>query len=64
LYTIQKKFLPACLGFEESLKGIDLIPLAKHKNIKNEVTLLLNFVAFGGNNSSVIISNKSDYVYP
>lgn len=58
LYCIEKGFLPACLGFEQGLQGIELSPLSNHKEIKNGGILLLNFVAFGGNNTSLIISNK------
>jgi 3-oxoacyl-[acyl-carrier-protein] synthase-1 len=59
LYCIEKGFLPACLGFENAIEGMFFTPITKHKQISTKVNVLLNFVAFGGNNTSIIISNKS-----
>jgi len=64
LYCIQKGFFPACLGFEYPIDNLSFTPLVHHKNISNKVTVLLNFVAFGGNNSSFIFTNKSHNVHP
>jgi len=63
LYCIEKNFFPACLGFENSIKDMLFRPITEHLEISNKVNILLNFVAFGGNNSSIIISNKSEHVY-
>ena len=59
LYCIEKDFLPATLGFEKAEEEIKFIPLQEHKTNINKATILFNFVAFGGNNSSIILSNKS-----
>ncbi len=59
LYCIDKGFLPATLGFLKSEQELKFLPLEKHKKINHSSTILFNFVAFGGNNSSIILSNKS-----
>jgi len=64
LYCIKKGFFPACLGFEHPIANLSFTPLLEHKNISKKVTVLLNFVAFGGNNSSFILTNKSHNVHP
>jgi len=58
LYCVEDNFVPACLGFNNSIEGMLFEPIIEHKNVSNKLTLLLNFVAFGGNNTSLIISNK------
>ncbi|MBU3014474.1 beta-ketoacyl synthase [Poseidonibacter lekithochrous] len=63
LYCIEKGFFPATLGFEKSEEKLEFTPLLKHKNNIQKTTVLFNFVAFGGNNSSIILSNKSENVY-
>ena len=59
LYCIDKGFLPATLGFLKSEQELKFLPLEKHKKINHSSIILFNFVAFGGNNSSIILSNKS-----
>lgn len=59
LYCIENGFFPACLGYKNAIEGSDFSPLIEHKNVASKVNILLNHVAFGGNNSSVIIGNKS-----
>lgn len=59
LYCIENGFFPATLGFEKSEEDIEFIPLPNHKENIEKTTILCNFVAFGGNNSSIILSNKS-----
>lgn len=58
LYAIEKEFFPATLGFNTPASNVQFIPLPQHHSCKKKVTILLNFVAFGGNNSSIILSNK------
>lgn len=59
LYCIEEGFFPATLGFESSVDKLNFKLLQKHKNSIQTATILFNFVAFGGNNSSIILSNKS-----
>ncbi|MDC0932242.1 beta-ketoacyl synthase N-terminal-like domain-containing protein [Arcobacteraceae bacterium] len=59
LYCIENGFFPACLGYQNAIEGSDFFPMIEHEYITSKVNILLNYVAFGGNNSSVIISNKS-----
>ncbi len=59
LYCIEEGFLPACLGFENAIEGMKFRPITEHKEVSSTVNILLNYVAFGGNNTSIIISNKS-----
>ncbi len=60
LYCIENKIFPATLGFEQPIIPLKFSPLTIHKKLKSsKATILFNFVAFGGNNSSIILSNKS-----
>lgn len=59
LYCIEEGFFPATLGYEKSEHQLEFLPLSSHKNHSKKATVLFNFVAFGGNNSSIILSNKS-----
>lgn len=58
LYAIQEGFLPATLGFETPAEDVVFTPLETHTNITKKAAILFNYVAFGGNNSSILISNK------
>ena len=58
LYTIQEGFLPATLGFETPAQDLIFTPLTQHTPITPNATVLFNYVAFGGNNTSIILSNK------
>jgi len=62
LYCIENGFFPACLGYENPIENSDFSPLLAHKKVSKQINILLNYVAFGGNNSSMIISNKSQHV--
>jgi len=59
LYAIQAGFLPATLGFETPAEDVVFTPLETHTSVSNKAAILFNYVAFGGNNSSIIISNKA-----
>lgn len=59
IYCIEKGIFPATLGFEKSNSKILFQPLTSHTKNNSKATILFNFVAFGGNNSSIILSNKS-----
>lgn len=58
LYAIRNNFLPANFGFEKAPDEFVFEPLKEHYPISKKQTILFNYVAFGGNNSSVILSNK------
>ncbi|RXK12558.1 beta-ketoacyl synthase [Halarcobacter mediterraneus] len=56
--AIKNSFLPATFGFEEPIENLAFTPILENKTCENKQTILLNYVAFGGNNSSIILSNK------
>lgn len=58
LNSIKNGFLPATFGFKEPAPEVKFTPLLEHKKISKQQTILFNYVAFGGNNSSIILSNK------
>ena len=58
LYCVENGFLPACLGYENAIEGSDFSPILNHVEVSSKLNILLNYVAFGGNNSSMLISNK------
>jgi len=58
LESIKNNFLPATFGFEEALEDLTFTPILENKPCKGVQTVLFNYVAFGGNNSSIILSNK------
>lgn len=58
LEAIKNSFLPATFGFEEAIEDLAFTPILEHKPCETKQTILLNYVAFGGNNSSIILSNK------
>ena len=58
LNSIKNGFLPATFGFEEAAEEVKFTPLLKNTPTSNKQTVLFNYVAFGGNNSSIILSNK------
>lgn len=58
LYAIKNNFLPATFGYKEPAKDVNFEPLLENTNSSNKQTILFNYVAFGGNNSSLILSNR------
>lgn len=58
LYAIQAGFLPATLGFETPAEDVVFTPLKAHTPTSQKAAILFNYVAFGGNNSSILLSNK------
>ncbi len=58
LYCIKNGFLPATFGFKEPIDEVVFTPLLKNTKVSEKQTILFNYVAFGGNNSSIILSNK------
>lgn len=58
LYAIQAGFLPATLGFETPAEDVVFTPLKAHTPTTQKAAILFNYVAFGGNNSSILLSNK------
>lgn len=58
LNSIKNGFLPATFGFEEAVEEVKFTPLLKNTPTSKKQTVLFNYVAFGGNNSSIILSNK------
>lgn len=58
LFAIEEGIILATLGFEESTKNTQIVPITKNIFVDKEYTILFNFVAFSGNNSSIILSNK------
>lgn len=58
LNSIKNGFLPATFGFEEAAEEVKFTPLLKNTSTSNKQTVLFNYVAFGGNNSSIVLSNK------
>ena len=58
LNSIKNGFLPATFGFEEAAAEVKFTPLLRNTQTSNKQTVLFNYVAFGGNNSSIILSNK------
>lgn len=60
LYCVESGFLPATLGFETPADDVVFTPLQQHTPCDKKATLLFNYVAFGGNNSAIVISNKGE----
>ncbi len=58
IYAIKNGFLPASFGFKNPAKEVDFYPILENKKCSKRQTILFNYVAFGGNNSSIILSNK------
>jgi len=58
LNAIKHSFLPATFGFKNPAEDLTFQPLLEHTPCSNKATVLFNYVAFGGNNISVILSNK------
>ena len=58
LYAIKNNFLPATFGYKEPAEDVNFIPLEKNTDTSTKQTILFNYVAFGGNNSSLILSNR------
>ncbi|WP_258238899.1 beta-ketoacyl synthase N-terminal-like domain-containing protein [Arcobacter sp. CECT 8985] len=58
LYALKKGFLPATFGFETPAEDVKFTPILENEKFNNKATILFNYVAFGGNNSSIILSNK------
>lgn len=57
MQAIDKGFIPMTLGFENGLPQMQFEPITEDIKLE-KATLLLNFVGFGGSNSSLILSNK------
>lgn len=58
LEAIKNGFLPATFGFEEPIENLAFTPILENQACQEKQTILLNYIAFGGNNSSIILSNK------
>lgn len=58
IYALKNGFIPATFGFEIPAQDVSFTPIKQNLSYSKEATLLFNFVAFGGNNSSIILSNK------
>ena len=59
LASIEHGFIPSTFGFEHPTEDVKFTPLKERLNINDNSTILFNYVAFGGNNSSFILSNKA-----
>ncbi|PLY05909.1 MAG: beta-ketoacyl synthase [Arcobacter sp.] len=59
LYAIKNNFLPATFGYKEPASDVEFVPIEENTSIINKQTILFNYVAFGGNNSSIILSNRA-----
>lgn len=57
-YAINKGFIPATFGFETPAEDVKFTPVLEHTACEKKATILFNYVAFGGNNCSIILSNK------
>lgn len=59
LSCIKQGFIPPTLGFQNAADGVVFTPLTKPMESKERrVSILFNFVAFGGNTTSIVLSNK------
>lgn len=58
IYALKNGFIPATFGFEIPAQDVSFTPIKQNLSYSKKATLLFNFVAFGGNNSSIILSNK------
>ncbi|AXH13848.1 beta-ketoacyl synthase [Malaciobacter mytili LMG 24559] len=58
IYSLKSGFLPATFGFETPAEDVVFTPLEQNLPYLKNATFLFNFVAFGGNNTSIILSNK------
>ncbi len=61
LMCLHNNFIPPTLGCEDKIDELESCPIPKSILIQNKrISVLFNFVAFGGNNTSIILSNKKD----
>ncbi len=58
IYALKNGFLPATFGFEIAAQDVSFTPIKQNLSYSKQATFLFNFVAFGGNNTSIILSNK------
>lgn len=58
LSCIKEGFIPPTLGFQERADGVSFTPLLNPVKLDGKKTnVLFNFVAFGGNTTSLVLSN-------
>lgn len=57
LASIQQGFIPKTPTFEDADPGLGIEPLREHHEFRLG-TLMLNYFGFGGNNTSLILSNR------
>lgn len=58
LSCLEHGFIPPTLGFKQRAEGVNFSPLlTPTKTNGKKMNVLFNFVAFGGNNTSLVLSN-------
>lgn len=58
LSCLEHGFIPQTLGFKQQAEGVSFSPLlTPAKTNGKKMNVLFNFVAFGGNNTSLVLSN-------
>ena len=58
LSCLKEGFIPPTLGFQERADGVNFTPLLNPIKLNGKkTTVLFNFVAFGGNTTSLVLSN-------
>lgn len=58
LSCLKKGFIPPTLGFQERAEGVSFTPFLNPVKLNGKKTnVLFNFVAFGGNTTSLVLSN-------
>jgi 3-oxoacyl-[acyl-carrier-protein] synthase-1 len=55
--SVKRSFLPATPGFQTRDEELSITPVLENLSM-NEAVLMLNYFGFGGNCTSLVVSNK------